>query len=326
MKNIESKFACQDHDRVLAAALECGADDHGVLEQVDRFFVVERGRLKLRVEGGRGILIAYHRADMPGPGVSEYKLFSAADPDSLAAVLGRVLDAGLSVRKRRRLLIIDHTRVHLDEVEGLGRFVELETVVDAGAWDPRAEHAQLVEPLRLARCATIAEAYADLLGEPADWTAGFNVEVRQVDPRSPEALAALRRYVGEMFQRGVWFGTPDETEEVDDFQAPKGAFVVAGEGQEVIGCGGLRMLDPTTREIKRMWVDPARRRSGIASMILSALEEIAARLGFDRLRLDTNEELAEALAFYRRHGFVDIERYNDAYDATHFLEKRIDKG
>lgn len=105
MRNIESKFRCDDHEGVRTRALAMGATGAGLLEQVDKFFEVPSGRLKLRIEGDRGTLVAYDRPDRPEARDSEYSLFHTEDPEALEEALRRALPAGPEVHKRRHLLL-----------------------------------------------------------------------------------------------------------------------------------------------------------------------------------------------------------------------------
>lgn len=147
--------------------------------------------------------------------------------------------------------------------------------------------------------------------------------IRRVSSRSDEALAALRAYVAEMVERSVWAGKPEAVEDVDDFLPPSGGFIVALIQGDVVGCGAVRTLDPGIGELKRMWVSPERRRQGIGTALLHSLEQLSIELGHERLRLDSNQELSEAIALYVREGFMPTDRYNDADNATHFFEKAL---
>ncbi len=111
--------------------------------------------------------------------------------------------------------------------------------------------------------------------------------------------------------------------DVDGFAGPRGFFLLATTGPDVVGCVGLRALDDTRAEIKRMWVAPAHRGSGVAAELLEQTERRAAELGFSRLLLDTNGALSAALRFYGAHGYLPVERYNDNPDATHFFAKDL---
>ena len=120
-RNIEIKCRCADLEVVREKALAMGAAEKGVLLQEDVFFRAPRARLKLRVvEGGRAELISYRRPDVTGTRGCDYVVVPAADPALLEEALSHALERDGAVRKRRRLLLLGNTRIHLDEVEGLG--------------------------------------------------------------------------------------------------------------------------------------------------------------------------------------------------------------
>ena len=103
------------------------------IHQDDTFFAVPHGRLKLRVFGdGSGELIHYHRPDATGPKLSDYVLVPVAEPDSLRDALARACGLVGRVRKHRILVLVGPTRIHLDQVEGLGDFLELEVTLQNG--------------------------------------------------------------------------------------------------------------------------------------------------------------------------------------------------
>jgi len=166
-RNLEIKAHDPDPPRTLDAALALG-EDRGVLEQRDTYFHAVTGRLKLRETAGETAeLISYARADLAGPKVSHYRVVAIHDPEALAAALGDALGVRGVVEKRRRLIHWRNVRIHLDEVTGLGRFVELEAVAaSSGGLDAEREK---VDELR--RALGIADdrllvprGYAELLG------------------------------------------------------------------------------------------------------------------------------------------------------------------
>ncbi len=165
MRNLESKFRYADHEAVVRRAVDAGALDEGLLQQRDQFYVVPHGRLKLRTFGdGRGELIAYDRADVAHARVSDYSIYRTANASSVDDILGRALGRAGSVEKRRHLLLLRHTRIHLDEVAELGRFVELETVADdISDSEAEEEHSDVVGLLHLVDAARIDVAYVDLM-------------------------------------------------------------------------------------------------------------------------------------------------------------------
>ena len=130
MQNIEIKTSLPDPADVEARARTAGAVFQWSRHQRDVFFRVPVGYLKLRTaEGGPAELIAYARAPGTDPRSSDYDIAPVADDAALETVLSRSLGLRGVVEKVRRLYLWRHTRIHLDEVTGLGSFLELETVV-----------------------------------------------------------------------------------------------------------------------------------------------------------------------------------------------------
>jgi adenylate cyclase len=101
-----------------------------VIPQEDTFFQTARGRLKLRqLAPDLGQLVYYERTDASGPKRSDYILARTSEPSALKAALTAALGVRGIIRKRRSLYLVGQTRLHLDEVEGLGEFMELEVVL-----------------------------------------------------------------------------------------------------------------------------------------------------------------------------------------------------
>jgi adenylate cyclase class IV len=167
-RNVEIKARVADLDAVarLAAGIATGGPTR--IEQDDTFFEGARGRLKLRQFGdGSGQLIHYDRADAAGPKVSDYVLSATAEPDSLRAALTRAYGVRGRMRKVRTLYLAGRTRIHLDRVEGLGSFVELEVVLGEGegAEAGRAEAGRIMQALGIAPRDLVEGAYLDLMQE-----------------------------------------------------------------------------------------------------------------------------------------------------------------
>jgi homotetrameric cytidine deaminase len=165
--NVELKARDPDPQATWARCLALGAADGGVLVQRDTYFAGRNGRLKLRVLQGedQAELIAYRRPDTAESSESTYVLAPVGEPDAMAEALDAALGTTVVVSKRRRLLLWEGVRIHLDEVEGLGSFIEFEAVLpDAGDLDQaRAKVAQLRETLEIADDALVSVGYADLL-------------------------------------------------------------------------------------------------------------------------------------------------------------------
>jgi homotetrameric cytidine deaminase len=143
-RNVELKARDPDPAATLAAARAHGATDAGLLTQRDTYFGALDGRLKLREEDGGATLIAYARADAATARTSAYHLAPVPDVAATTAALEAAIGITVVVAKRRRLLLWQDVRIHLDEVEGLGAWVELEAVAPPES-DLTAEHAKVAE-------------------------------------------------------------------------------------------------------------------------------------------------------------------------------------
>jgi predicted adenylyl cyclase CyaB len=167
-RNIEVKARVADlaslRSRVaLLAPLPCE-----VLAQTDTFFAVPRGRLKLReFSDGSGELIFYERPDRAGAKESSFLRYPCREPRALAMVLGHAFGVRGVVEKRREVFMIGRTRVHLDEVRGLGSFLEIEVVLDDGEAAASGERVarELLTAFGIRETALVARAYIDLLEE-----------------------------------------------------------------------------------------------------------------------------------------------------------------
>ena len=170
-RNVEIKARVADPEatRRRIAAVADGPPE--TLDQLDTFFRVAAGRLKLReIAGGRAELIFYQRADTPDPVESRYERVTVTDAPALRGLLAAALGVRGEVAKRRLLYHAGGTRIHLDEVRDLGWFLELEVVLRDG--DPvgaaREEAARVMAALGVEPSALVAEAYVDLLGRDAN--------------------------------------------------------------------------------------------------------------------------------------------------------------
>lgn len=183
--NVEIKARARDWGGQWAKA-KALTRHHALLIQEDTFFPVPDGRLKLREEKGLGAyLIYYRRPDRGGPKASRYWTAPVARPGPLKALMAAALGLGPVVKKRRRLLLAGRTRIHFDEVRGLGRFIELEVVLRAGekTESGRAEAARLMAALGIAEQDLLSGAYAEL-GRPASRDGSARSRPRSAAPRS----------------------------------------------------------------------------------------------------------------------------------------------
>lgn len=151
-----------------------------------------------------------------------------------------------------------------------------------------------------------------------------DITIAPADPTMPEAralIAALDHYLIGLYQ-------PEDNHLLDPEQlkAPDIRFLLARVDGVAVGCGALRLDGEGYGEIKRMYVDPARRGQGIAKRILDALESVARAEGLSLLKLETGNLQVEAVALYARLGFTPCAAFADypgGGDASLFMEKRV---
>ena len=165
--NLEVKARHADLRAAAAAVERLGARGPAVEDQTDTYFRVPHGRLKLReIAGAAAELIWYERPDRSAARTSAYQIVPVPDPGLLQSVLAAALGVRGQVRKRRTIYLWHNVRIHLDEVAGLGTFVEFEAVLSPGE-DERTARARLEELGRLLGLGPgdhLAPSYADLLG------------------------------------------------------------------------------------------------------------------------------------------------------------------
>jgi len=166
--NLEIKARCADLDAVRERALEVATSRLGIDRQTDTYFVTKRGRLKLRessLSGGQ--LIPYLRPDQRGPKNSDYAVISVEEPERIKALLSEILGVHRVVRKVREIWLHENVRIHLDQVEGLGSFVELEAVYDGAPESLPAQQKKvrfLMERLGVGEEDLVDVSYEGLLG------------------------------------------------------------------------------------------------------------------------------------------------------------------
>jgi predicted adenylyl cyclase CyaB len=167
--NLEIKARCRDLDAARAVARRIATSELGLDHQVDTYFVTRRGRLKLRessLSGGQ--LVPYLRPDRAGPKRADYRVVPVEDAEGLKALLTAILGVHRVVRKEREIYLWENVRIHLDRVEGLGCFLELEAVFDGSAaaealQRPRVDY--LMKELGIERDDLLDTSYEALLGD-----------------------------------------------------------------------------------------------------------------------------------------------------------------
>jgi predicted adenylyl cyclase CyaB len=164
--NVEIKAICNDLSFVRGYLLNHAVIFKGLDEQTDTYFNVNAGRLKLREGTIENNLIFYNRANKAGPKSSRFHLVKIEDANGLKEALERSCGIKMIVRKRREIYYIDNVKFHIDEVPGLGSFIEIE----AGNILANKTEAELLDQcnyylkeFRINEDDLIAESYSDML-------------------------------------------------------------------------------------------------------------------------------------------------------------------
>ena len=172
-RNIEIKARIDSVEALLPRAQQVAGCTPQLIVQDDTFFTVLHGRLKLRqFADGSAELIHYHRPDSGAARASDYVRVPVPDAAALRQALARACGVQGRVRKQRWMLLKGRTRIHLDRVEGLVDFMELEVVLVEGQADADADAdgaavaEALMRELGLAGAERVAQAYLDLLAAP----------------------------------------------------------------------------------------------------------------------------------------------------------------
>lgn len=167
MKNIELKIIPDDFLRITKILKKSGAQFKGGLAQTDTYFNCKKGRLKLREINRKDFeLIFYQRPDKKNSRLSNYQIIELKKEQvgNMKSILKGSLGEMVVVRKKRNLWIYKNTRIHLDTVEKLGHFLELETVVqENNLKNAKNEHIKVKSLLEIGKCKKISTSYSNLL-------------------------------------------------------------------------------------------------------------------------------------------------------------------
>jgi len=143
------------------------------------------------------------------------------------------------------------------------------------------------------------------------------------DPASADARWCLAQYFDELQARFETGFNPARSLPADahELTPPAGALFIARLRGRPVGCGALKFHGSEPAELKRMWIASSARGMGLGRRLLQALEQHARDAGATMVRLETNRALTEAIALYRRSGYVEVEAFNSEPYAHHWFEK-----
>jgi predicted adenylyl cyclase CyaB len=166
--NLEIKARCADLEAARERTRVLATSHVGIDRQTDTYFATRTGRLKLRessLSGGQ--LVPYLRPDQPGPKRADYGVIPIEGPERVKALLSEILGVHRVVRKVREIWLHENVRIHLDEVEELGSFVELEAVYDGAPGSLPAQESKirpLMDQLGIREEDLVDVSYEGLLG------------------------------------------------------------------------------------------------------------------------------------------------------------------
>jgi len=145
------------------------------------------------------------------------------------------------------------------------------------------------------------------------------------DPGTADARWCFEQYFAELDTRFDAGFNPALSIPADahELTRPAGLLVVARLRGRPVGCGALKFHGHAPAEVKRMWIDQSARGLGLGARLLHELEAHAREAGVTVLRLETNRALREAIALYRRAGYVEVDRFSDEAYAHHWFEKTL---
>ncbi len=235
------------------------------------------------------------------------------------------LDSGYLTRMLRSLEESGLVAVGADAEDGRVRTAQL---TPAGIVERReldrlsdAQAESMLEPLT----ETQRERLVEAMGVVERLLLASAISIEPTPPSHPAARAAVAAYFAELAARFDTGFEADHTLPLTDeaLSPPSGLMVLARLHDDAVGVGGLKLLPGGVGEIKRVWVAPAARGTGLGRRLLADLEARARDHGCTRVRLDTNRTLTEAIALYRTSGYREVAAFNDEPYAHHWFEKTL---
>lgn len=163
-RNLEIKVKLENHKRIKKILSANGIKIAELLRQKDIYYNVNNGLLKLRIENGKETLIFYDRNEKSKKRWSDYFLLDIKTPNA-EKFLDKFLERIIEVKKVRELYLYNNTRIHLDKVDKLGFFLELETRVVNGLRDAERRFNFLVDLLELKKYPELRTSYRNILIE-----------------------------------------------------------------------------------------------------------------------------------------------------------------
>ncbi|AGB23214.1 transcriptional regulator [Mycobacterium sp. JS623] len=234
------------------------------------------------------------------------------------------LDSGYVSRLLRALEAAGHVVVEPSPADGRIRIARLTAAGrrELAALDRRSDDAAaaILQPLNDRQRTALVTAMADV----ERLLIASTVEVRECEPRHRDARFCLQTYYDELAVRFEGGYDPALSPVADaEMTPPAGLLLVASLHGEPVGCGALIFYPDGVALVKRMWVAPAVRGLGLGRRLLYELENRARADGVRLMRLETRNELSEAIRMYQTSGYREVEPFNDEPYAHHWFEKSL---
>ena len=283
---------------------------------------------------------SFNRTVTEGIGALDDRFLGRSRPLGESRVLWEIGPEGAEVRVLRRRLDLDSgyfSRV-LTALERQGliavrvspddRRARYATLTEAGLveraeLDRRSDDLALrmLEPLSASQREALVAAMMEVERLLQSSMVRFGVQA----PTTADARWCVDQYFAELDARFESGFDPARSISADarELVPPAGLFLVARLRDRPLGCGALKFHGDGPTELKRMWVAPSARGLGVGRRLLRALEQHARDAGASAVRLETNRALTEAIALYRRSGYVEVGAFNDEPYAHHWFEKRF---
>ena len=310
--NIEIKARCSNKEQIRKILINKNADFKGIDRQIDTYFKVKKGRLKLREGNIENCLIYYHRENKLGPKKSDVFLFPIQKNSSLKQIFLNSFDILVKVKKTREIYFIDNIKFHLDEVENLGDFIEIEAIDKNGEIGAKTLLKQCHEYLELFKIKEqdlIENSYSDML---------LDNEL-QIKPGTINEVVLLSKQITE-------FEKPYEKSEYEKrFENKKHLILIAYSFDKPVGF----KIGYQIEDYFYSWMGgvlPNFRNRNIAKKLAQKQEEWIKENGFTKITLKTRNKHKSMLNFALSNGFkiTGFEPDENKEESRIILEKKVD--
>lgn len=309
--NIEIKAKCSDPALIREFLIASKADYKGIDHQIDTYFKVRKGRFKIREGIIEYSLVFYDREDIAGPKKSDVVYYHPRKTDLVKQQLSKALGELVVVEKNREIYYIDNVKFHIDTVQKLGSFVEIEAIDKTGKIGAEKLYEQCREYLALFK---IPE--ADLLKNSySDMLLSKQILIRQ---GTIKEVVELSRKISE-------FDNPYSEDEYKERFRNKYSLLLIAEYE---GHSAGFKVGHERGDHFYSWMGgvlPEFRRCGIAAKLASKQEQWCRKNGFKSIQLKTRNQHTKMLHFSIKQGFqiIDFNQQTDSSQNRIVLEKKL---